>query len=152
MAGGSAAEDVLGKLEEIREALVTGDWDGVNARLIEKRVAWITENLGEPAQGESPVRRAYRKFLLEYMGLDPSQVPVVHEDENRIIWRSFNRCPVLEACREGGFDTRVVCRLGYERSVQSFVQAIDPRLRFGRNYGVIRPYSPFCEECFEVVA
>jgi propanediol dehydratase small subunit len=30
--------------------------------------------------------------------------------------------------------------------VQEFLQRIDPRLRFDRNYTALRPYRDYCEE------
>ena len=96
----------------------------------------------------SDVRRAYRLFLIEYLGLNPNEVPVVYEDETRIVWYSHNWCPVPEACQLGGYDTREICRRGYEESVQAFIKLINPELRFTRNYDKIRPYSEYCEEEF----
>jgi hypothetical protein len=55
---------------------------------------------------------------------------------------------VVEACLRGGYDTRAVCKNGYEESVQAFIELINPRLRFKRNYDSIRPYTEYCEEEF----
>ena len=45
-------------------------------------------------------------FLLEHLGLDAAETPVVFEDERRIVWHSFNFCSTLEACIRLGLDTR----------------------------------------------
>jgi hypothetical protein len=91
-------------------------------------------------------------FLLRHLGLDPAEVPVVYEDERRIVWRSFNFCSMLEACLRLGLDTRQACREGTEESVQRLIARLDPRLRFSRNYvDGIRPYAPYCEEQIELL-
>lgn len=48
-----------------------------------------------------------------------------------------------------GLDTRWVCRLYNEGAVDQLIRQIDPRLRFSRNYELIRPYSGYCEERIE---
>ena len=72
---------------------------------------------------------------------------VEYEDERRIVWRSTNFCPTLEACWRLGLDTRVVCRTATERSVEALIRRLDDRLRFSRNYETgMRPYAEYCEE------
>ena len=80
------------------------------------------------------------------MGLRPEDLPILQENETEIVWASQNACPTLAACGRLGLDTRVVCRKAYEKSTQAFVSAIDPELRFLRNYRQIRPYADRCEE------
>jgi tRNA(adenine34) deaminase len=64
-------------------------------------------------------------------------------------WR--NPCPTLEACQKLGLDTQVVCKLAYEKPVQAMLSRLDPRLKFTRNYGALRPVSPYCEESIELI-
>ena len=124
-----------------------GDYTSIHEELVRKRLAWWDAN-GEGFDCAGPLpRRAYTLVFLVYMGLDPAEISVVYEDERRIIWRSVNFCPTLEACRRLGLDTRVVCRTATERSVETLISRLDERLRFGRNYETgIRPYATFCEE------
>jgi len=136
--------------DKIGRAVNSGNWDEINEELTQKRIGWYEKNKGELVLEGSEVRRAYAMFLLEYLEIDPGEAPVVHEDETRIVWRSTNWCPVAEACERGGFDTREVCRKGWESSVQAMIEKIDPRLRFSRNYDRIRPHSDYCEESIEL--
>jgi len=92
------------------------------------------------------VRKAYTLFLIQYLGLSPREVPVVYEDERKIVWRSYNFCPVLEACKQLGIDTREACREAEEKPVQELISRINPNLKFSRNYEKIRPYEQYCEE------
>ncbi len=57
----------------------------------------------------------------------------------------------MEACKKGNFDTREVCKKGWEKSVQEFVEEINPKIKFSRNYEKIRPHAKYCEETFELV-
>ncbi len=115
--------------------------------LLAKRLAWWHAHRADLALAGPLPRQAYTLVFLIYMGLDAAQVPVVYEDCRRIVWRSANSCPTLEACRRLGLDTRIVCRAATERSVETLIRRLDDRLRFGRNYATgIRPYAAYCEE------
>ncbi|MFX0125797.1 MAG: hypothetical protein ACFFAE_19400, partial [Candidatus Hodarchaeota archaeon] len=102
-----------------------------------------------PLKG-SEVKKAYTLLLIEYLKIEPNEVPIVYEDERKIVWRSYNWCPVLEACKQGRFETREVCRKGWERSVQVLVKNINNNLHFSRNYEKIRPHTEYCEESIEL--
>jgi hypothetical protein len=141
-----------------------GDYRALDAEQTAKRVSWWVAHrdtlaLSGPLYTSAPLyasgplpRQAYTLFLLLYLGLDPSEVPIVYEDERKIVWRSFNFCPTLAACVRLGLDTREVCRQGTEGSVQTLIARLDPRLRFTRNYtDGIRPYAPYCEEWVELI-
>ena len=143
------------KVQEIREKITDAkkknNWQEINAQLLKKRLQWIETNKRNLNPQETEVRRAYRLFLIQYLNLDPIKVPIIFENDTKIIWRSYNWCPVLEACEKGGFDTREVCKKGWEQSVQAFIENINPRLRFSRNYDKIRPYTSYCEEMIELL-
>jgi hypothetical protein len=129
-----------------------GDYELLDRALDRKRQEWW-EAHRESLQVSGPLpRQAYQMVLIECIGIDPAEVPVVYEDERKIVWRSYNFCPTLEACLRLGLDTRVVCRGANEACTESLAQRLDPRLRFSRNYhSGIRPYAPYCEESFELV-
>jgi len=129
----------------------TGNYARICDELTQKRLRWYEENKGRLDLEGSDVRKAYALLLLRYMGLRQEEVPIVYEDEKRIVWRSRNFCPVLEACARLGLDTRDVCREAEEKPVQELISKINPRLRFSRNYEKIRPYSEYCEESIELV-
>ena len=93
-----------------------GSYGQIHQRLKEKRLAWWGINKDRLKLSGTIPEQAYQLAMLEYLGLDPKEVPVVYRDETRITWRSFNFCPVIEACERLGLDTRVVCKEGFEES------------------------------------
>ncbi len=138
------------QVEQLRAC--AGNYTRLHEALLRKRLAWWEANGRNLALGGPLPRQAYTLLLLIYLGLDPGQVPVVYEDERTIIWRSINLCPTLEACRRLGLDTRSVCRMATEGSVEALIARLDPRLRFSRNYETgIRPYADYCEEKIELL-
>jgi hypothetical protein len=44
----------------------------------------------------------------------------------------------------------VVCKGAYHKPVQTFLDRVDPRLKFDRNYSSLRPYTDYCEEILEL--
>lgn len=135
---------------KIRKAEEIGSYDFIHQELLEKRLGWYEENKDRLNLEGSEVRKAYALLLIEYLGLDPSEVPVVYENERKIVWRSHNFCPVLEACKRLGLDTRKVCKEGWEKTVQELISKINPNLKFSRNYEAIRPHAEYCEEMIEL--
>jgi tRNA(Arg) A34 adenosine deaminase TadA len=114
----------------------------------QKRVTWFKQNgqnFDLHRQPPTP-RQAYELLFFDYMGLHEDEVPVVSETKTKIMWRSFNPCPTLEACRKLKLDTKTVCRAVYEKSTQAFLSQLDPQLRFLRSYQEIRPYADYCQE------
>ncbi|MEN6593364.1 MAG: hypothetical protein ABFC31_00250 [Clostridiaceae bacterium] len=120
--------------------------DALNEDSVQRRTAWFTENresfdflFGDPLEA------GYR-LLLARFGITPTEAPVVERTEKRIVFHSQNFCPTLEACRRLGLDTRLVCKRLNEQATDALVKLIDPRLTFSRNYELLRPYAPYCEE------
>ncbi|MFX1512853.1 MAG: hypothetical protein ACFFCQ_09725 [Promethearchaeota archaeon] len=138
-------------LETIRQAEKAGDYNLLNQRLLKKRLSWYKENKEQLILEGSDVKKAYTLLLFEYLKIHPEEVPIVYEDEKKIVWRSYNWCPVLEACKMGGFDTREICKKGWEQSVQELIKNINQNLRFTRNYKKIRPHAEYCEEIIKLV-
>lgn len=130
--------------------LKTRSLRAIEEETIAKRLVWCDSHL--PARNTSAAstapspRAAFEALFFQYMGLDPRDIPVLHEDENEITWSSLNPCPTLEACQQLRLDTRAVCRGAYEKSTQAFLSRLDPQLRFIRDYREIRPYSHHCLE------
>ena len=119
--------------------------------VINKRLAWIKENQKKvKAVKGTPVERAVKIFYKMNQKLDFKDAKIVCWDKNRIITRWFNYCPVLEACKATGMNTRDVCRKVYDKPNQVFLSKIHPRLRFSRNYKFLRPYAACCEEIIEL--
>lgn len=120
-------------------------WELLENSVMQRRIKW-PGLLTHPEVGGSDVEKAYTLFLLKYLQIPPDQIPIVEKTEKKIVYKSYNFCPVLEACKILGLDTREVCKLIYERPTQAFFSEINQKLRFTRNYERIRPYTEFCEE------
>jgi hypothetical protein len=115
--------------------------------VIEKRLSWLDQQATALMRTGSPILDGYKLFYEHYLGLSiPRDGVMVEATESRWVTRWWNRCPTLEACCELGLDTREICRKVYHKPVQAFLERIDPRLRFARNYGALRPYAAYCEE------
>ena len=115
--------------------------------VIEKRLAWVNQALPRFARTSNPLADAFRLFYVDYLGLSiPRDGELVESSSCRLATRWWNPCPTLEACRRFGLDTRTVCRLAYHSPVQAFLEAVDTRLRFDRNYASLRPHAAYCEE------
>ena len=120
--------------------------DALNEDSIQRRTEWYVENREsfDFLFGDS-LETGYR-LLLARFGITPTEAPVVERTEKRIVFHSQNFCPTLEACRRLGLDTRLVCKHLNEQATDTLVKLIDPRLTFSRNYELLRPYAPYCEE------
>ncbi len=138
-------EQVLAQVDRLKnKALNT-----IEAETIAKRTAWfdnlaVAGTLGN--MDRTSPRLAFETVFFRYMGLRPEELPILRESDDEIVWSSRNPCPTLEACRQLGLDTRVVCRGAYEKSTQALVSRVDPQLRFLRDYDEIRPASHHCVE------
>ncbi len=117
----------------------------IEAETVARRLEWLEARPGLRTTPASP-RRLFEILLLEYMGLRAQDLPVLSESAGEITWSSRNPCPTLEACARAGLSTAVVCKGAYERSTQAFLSWFDPRFRFLRDYGEIRPRAAGCRE------
>lgn len=117
----------------------------------EKRAAWMERSAGSIALSDDPVLDGFRLFYERYLGLSvPKDGEIIEAGPRRIVSRWWNPCPTLEACQKLGLDTREICRKVYQQPVEDMLRRIDPRLRFRRNYAVLRPHQSCCEEIIEL--
>ena len=128
-----------------------GDYRKIHERRKRKRLAWWKANKDKLNLTGSLPRQAFNMVLFEYMSIDPKDIEIIYEDKKKITWRSFSFCPILEACKRLGLDTRIICKETDEENVQDFIACLSPKLRFSRSYEKIRPYAKYCEETFELV-
>lgn len=124
----------------------------LEAYAIAKRREWLAENRAAVrAVKGSPVEKAFTVYYLLNQKLCPRlDAKIVKKTEDTIVTRWFNYCPVLEACKATGWDTRDICRRVYHRPNQVLLSAIDPRLVFDRDYSAVRPHGKYCEETITV--
>ena len=118
----------------------------IEAATTAKRLGWLEGRAHLLRTVPVTPRLLFETLFFEYMGLTRADLPVVSESGEQITWLSRNPCPTLEACTRAGLDTRTVCKGAYERPTQAFLSWFDPRFRFIRDYGEIRPWSNHCRE------
>ena len=140
-------EYVLAVAEQIGEETA---WRILGDCAVERRKRWLETNQDKLSVTGTEVEKAYDVFLLKYLNLDPEEAPIVEKTEKKIVYRSHNFCPVLEACKALNLDTKRICKLVYEKPAQIFLSTLNPRLKFKRNYKKIRPYTDYCEEIIEL--
>jgi len=145
-------EEVRKLVKKFRTAKSSG-WKQVENELIEKRSKWFNKNknhvLGKLTGTD--VEKAYQLLLMK-IGIKENEASIVEKSEKKIVFHSKNFCPVLEACKILGFDTREVCEAVYEKPTEELIRKLNLRLRFTRNYKSIRPYAPYCEEIITLEA
>lgn len=112
--------------------------------LREKRIKWFYGQNFQPDE-KNILKVAYQLFLRK-LGITADEAPIVKMEKSKIVIRSQNFCPTLEACKILDKDTREVCKQLSEEPTQALLQMLHPDLRFSRNYDAIRPYKPYCEE------
>jgi len=122
-------------------------WSILSDQILERRGEWLNSSLPGLALDGPPPCNAYRLFFEFYLKINLAEVPILFEDDTRIVWKSYNFCSMLEACQELGISTGKVCRHS-EESLHLFGRAFHPHLRFARNYDYIRPYQDSCMESF----
>ena len=139
--------DFEGQVRRKMERLMNTAHPRLEVEVAQKRRAWFAgqKNDLHLLHPLSP-RMAYELLFFTYLGLKASELPVILETDDKIVWHSQNACPTLDACQRLGRDTREVCRAVYERATQAFLSQLDPQLRFLRSYQEIRPYFPYCKE------
>jgi hypothetical protein len=97
-------------------------------------------------------RRAYsmedvlKLFYMDFLKIDEKHIEVVKLDENELITRCSNPCPILELAKRLNLDTKHVCKEVSEPVCIFVLNKLNPRLVFERNYEHIRPYVESCEE------
>lgn len=111
-----------------------------------RRTAWFQESKdGFLFLSDDLLESAYHLLLARFR-ISPEEAPVTERTERRIVFHSQNFCPTLEACKTLGLDTKYVCKRINEDATNRLIRLIDPRLTFSRNYEMLRPYTPYCEE------
>lgn len=131
--------ELLGKADE---ASLLATAEAITGR----RIAWLEKHLPRITPDYPNLLDIAYSVILLKLDIDVADAPIIERTRNRLVFASVNFCPTLEACRILGLDTRIVCKHLTEKPTDAMVRRIDPRLRFSRNYGVLRPFSKYCEE------
>ena len=140
--------EMLRKLKHCRQNDL--HYMGFDTELIAETIGRWNDYLrrSQPINGESPVHEAWRRVMIEGMGVDERLSIIVKETDSVLVYHSYNFCPILDACEMLNLDTRSICRDIFEPAMRELAMMIHPQLRFKRNYKNIRPYCNFCEEMF----
>ena len=139
-------KEIRDEIKKIRNK-ETYELDDEGKAIGERRIKWLYENFPKP-DGEDSLFAGY-SILLKKLKISEKDAPIVDRNEKALVFHSMNYCPTLEACKILGYDTRIVCRHLTERATDALVKAVDPRLKFTRNYEKMRPYYEYCEEAIE---
>jgi hypothetical protein len=143
-----ALEEVRKRSKKIGLENALAEWA---EEITKRRMNWFNEHKNQIKLKGTDVEKAFQLVLFEYMKLKPEEVPIIEKTDKRIVWRSYDFCPYLEAVKKLGMDTRVVCRHATHSPVQAMIEKINPKLLFSRNYVAIRPYAEYCEEIIELI-
>jgi tRNA(Arg) A34 adenosine deaminase TadA len=143
-------EDVRREIKNLRNADDSG-LSALNEDSVRRRTEWFGQNRGCLDFGLNELPYAGYRLLLERFHITEKEAPVIMRTDREIVFHSMNFCPTLEACRILGLDTRYICRRLNESSTDTLVKQIDPRLKFSRNYGCLRPYRDYCEERISLI-
>lgn len=92
------------------------------------------------------MRDVYELFYLDFLRLHERDVEVVRLDDDVLVTRCKNPCPILNMSLSLKVDTKISCRMVSEPVCKYVLRKLNSRLVFERNYGYIRPYSESCEE------
>ncbi|MCL5733907.1 MAG: hypothetical protein M1334_04660 [Patescibacteria group bacterium] len=143
-----ALKKVIKRSKEIGLEKALEEWA---EEITKRRMTWFNEHKNSLNLKGTDVEKAFQLVLFEYMKLKPEEVPIIEKTEKKIVWRSYDFCPYLEAVKKLKMDTRVVCRCATHSPVQAMIETINPKLLFSRNYIAIRPYTEYCEEIIELI-
>ncbi len=143
--------DVVRKWVDTLKNVTQQGLKDIEEELLHKRLEWFRENgkLVQKLKG-TDVERAYEMILMK-IGIEKVDAPIIEISNSRIVFHSKNFCPSLEACKILGLDTKVICRVVFEKPTEEFIRTLNPLLRFTRNYNHIRPYAPYCEEFITLI-
>lgn len=129
------------------EQLQNQDFRAIASSITQRRMSWLDHALpNKQGYDRFTPRQAFELLFFENMRLERDELPVVSESPTEIVWLSYNRCTLLEACNQLGLDTRKVCRPVNEKATQAFLSRVNPQLRFHRSYEEIRPHADYCRE------
>lgn len=85
-------------------------------------------------------------FYIDFLKVGANDIEIVKINEDELITRCKNPCPILWLATRLGMDTKHVCKEVSEPACEYFLKKLNPNLVFERNYNHIRPYKESCEE------
>ncbi|MDW8033328.1 MAG: hypothetical protein RMI79_00010 [Nitrososphaerota archaeon] len=85
-------------------------------------------------------------FYMDFLKIDEKNIEIIKLDEDELITRCNNPCPILRLSERLKLDTKYICREISEPVCKFVLSKLNPNLVFERNYEHIRPYAKSCEE------
>lgn len=150
----SNKEAIAEKVEQLTRVL-QGEIseEELSETITKRRLEWLEENideLKEKYRDLPPEKQAFRIIFLEHMNINPEDLRVTKPIKNVIRADGFSFCPYLEAYRQLGLDSRIMCKKINHDCFEKMAKMIHPNLVFYRNLQNLRPYSEYCEEYIEL--
>jgi len=146
-----AIAEKVGQLTKVLQGVLSED--ELSELITQRRLDWLKENLivlKEKYKDLSPEEQAHRIIFLEHMNINPEDLRVTKPIKNVIRADGFSFCPYLEAYRQLGLDSRIMCKKINHDCFEKMAKMIHPNLVFYRNLQNLRPYSEYCEEYIEL--
>ncbi len=88
----------------------------------------------------------YKLFYLNFLRLHENDVEIVRLEDDVLVTRCKNPCPILRLSLSLNVDTKTSCKIVSEPVCKYVLRKLNPNLVFKRNYEHIRPYNESCEE------
>jgi hypothetical protein len=92
------------------------------------------------------MKDVFKLFYIDFLRIDKKYIEIVKINENELVTRCKNPCPILKLSLFFNLNTRYVCKIISEPVCKYVLHKMNPRLVFKRNYNHIRPYKESCEE------
>ncbi|MEM2210143.1 MAG: hypothetical protein QXX97_06275 [Nitrososphaerota archaeon] len=92
------------------------------------------------------MKDVYELFYINFLRIDKEYIEIIKINENELITRCKNPCPILKLSLFFNLDTKNVCKIVSEPICKYVLHKMNQRLVFERNYNHIRPYKESCEE------
>jgi len=110
---------------------VIGDERALNLlkdNIVERRLRWYEKNKKNLKISENPVDNAYNIMTERLKIIDDADIYI--RGDRSMTFRTSKPCPVHEACKILGMDSKRICKAVCEGSANDFLQKLDPKIRF----------------------
>ena len=88
----------------------------------------------------------YKFFYLDFLNATKDECKIIYQDDDKLVTRCKNNCPILDYSFQINKDTREVCKHLSEGPCKYFLRKLNKNIIFIRNYDHIRPHAEDCEE------
>ena len=96
--------------------------------IVDRRVRWFEENKKKLKLTGKSLQDAYNIMVERLKILDDAEIYM--SGDKSITFKTVKPCPVHEACKILGIDSKRICKAVCENSATEFLKKIDPKLNF----------------------